>query len=99
MLAVIYHPEAEAEIIEAALFYNERVPRLGVDFLDEIDQGIAAILDQPTLWRAVEEDIRRYLIKRFPYAIMYRIELNNIRVLAVAHHSRSPGYWKHRKEN
>ena len=99
MLAVVFHAEAEGEIMEAALFYNERVARLGVDFLDEIDQGIGAILDQPTLLRAVDEDIRRYLIKRFPYAIMYRIELNNIRILAVAHHSRSPGYWKHRKEH
>ena len=98
MLTVIYHPEAEAEIIEAAHFYNERVRHLGADLLDEIDQGVAVILDQPTLWRIVETDIRRYFIKRFPYAIIYRIELNTIRILAVAHHRRSPGYWKHRKE-
>ena len=96
MLRVVYHPEAEAEVIAAARFYEERVPGLGADLLDEIDRGVATILEEPTPWRPFVEDFRRYSIKRFPYAIVYRIHSDGVRILAVAHHSRSPEYWRDR---
>jgi toxin ParE1/3/4 len=97
MLAVIYHPEAQAEVIEAAKFYNDRVPGLGADLLREIDRAVARILQTPTRWRTIEEDIRRYYIERFPYSIIYRVEGNKLRVLALKHNRRKPEYWKHRK--
>jgi toxin ParE1/3/4 len=97
MLAVIHHPEAQTELIAAAKFYNERVPGLGEDFLEEVDRAVEQILLTPRRWRALEEDIRRYYIKRFPYSIIFRVERNKLRILAFKHNRRNPDYWKHRK--
>ena len=53
----------------------------------------------PEAWQAVEEDVRRHLIKRFPFGIYYTIERDYISIVAVMHMSRRPGYWKSRLEN
>ena len=73
-MRVIYHPEAETELFEAARFYAERIPRLGSDFLDAIDDGIATIVSDPDRLPIVEHDIRRYTLRRFPYSIYFRVE-------------------------
>jgi toxin ParE1/3/4 len=93
-----YHPDAEQELIEAARFYEERLPGLGADFLDEIDDAIATILEAPDRWREVEPEIRRYTVSRFPYAVYYRVRGDVVRVLVVKHHSRHPDYWKYRTQ-
>ena len=59
---VIYHPEAEEELIAAARFYDERVPGLGADFLNEFDAAVEEIITHPTRWRKVEADFRRVLL-------------------------------------
>lgn len=61
--------EALAEFIAAGRYYNRQVPGLGDAFVDEIEAGIQVILKEPTLWRVIEDDVRRYLIHRFPYGI------------------------------
>jgi hypothetical protein len=48
------------------------------------------------LWRVFEEDIRRYLVRVFPYAILYSVEDDYVLIIAVMHLSREPGYWKDR---
>jgi hypothetical protein len=58
---------------------------------------VARVLLTPERWRVIEEDIRRYHVKRFTYSIMYRVEQNKLRILAFKHHSRHPEYWKRRK--
>ena len=98
MFSVIYHPRAERELIKAARLYNKKVPGLGADLLEEVDRAVAAILQEPTRWRMFEKDFRRYVVKRFRYSIIYRIRGDEIRVLAVAHHSRDPDFWKHRAQ-
>ena len=96
-MRVIYHPGAEAEAIEAALYYEERVPLLGAEFLVEFDRAIIAVQHSPKTWRVIEHDIRRYLLPRFPFGIYYRIRADHIRILAVKHHSRHPEYWRGRE--
>jgi toxin ParE1/3/4 len=95
-MRLIYHPEAEVELIEAARFYEQRVSTLGAQFLDAVDRAILIILDAPDRWRIVEADVRRYLMPRFPYAIYYRALPDHIRILAFKHHSRHPDYWRYR---
>jgi plasmid stabilization system protein ParE len=95
-MRVIYHPDAEAELIEAAKFYEGRVPALGTQFLDDIDHAISVILAAPDRWSVVEKDVRRYLIPRFPYAIYYRVLADDLRVLAFKRHRRHPDYWRYR---
>ena len=95
-MRLIYHPEAEKELIAAARFYEDRVPTLGGQFLDAIDQAVAAILKDPQRWRLVADEIRRCMVARFPYAIYYRILPDELRILAIKHHRRHPDYWQHR---
>ena len=95
-MRLIYHPDAEAELIEAAQFYERRVATLGAQFLEATDQAIRIILAAPERWSIIEADVRHYLMPRFPYAIYYRALPDHIRILAFKHHSRHPGYWRYR---
>jgi len=95
-MRLIYHPDAEEELIGAAQFYEQRVPTLGVQFLEAADRAIHVIEDAPERWRIIEEDVRHYLMPRFPYAIYYRALSGQLRILAFKHHSRHPDYWRYR---
>lgn len=95
-MRLIYHPDAERELIEAAHFYEQRVNTLGAQFLEAFGQAIGTIRQAPYRYRLVEADIRRYIMRRFPYAIYYRIPTNELRILAIKHHSRHPDYWRYR---
>jgi len=95
-MRLIYHPEAEAELIEAAQFYERRVPALGAQFLDAVDRAVGIIQGAPHRWSIVEGDVRHYLMPRFPYAIYYRSLSDQLRILAFKHHSRHPDYWRGR---
>jgi toxin ParE1/3/4 len=89
--------EALAEFIGAGRYYNKQVPGLGDAFVDEVEAGIGVILSGPTVWRVIEDDVRRYLIHRFPYGIYYTIEDEVILIWAVKHLHRDPDYWQERR--
>jgi plasmid stabilization system protein ParE len=91
-----YHPEAEAELIEAATYYEGRSPGLGERFLREFDETIAQLQAAPGRWPIIEADLRCLTLKRFPFGIYYRILDDHLRILVVKHHSRHPDYWRHR---
>jgi toxin ParE1/3/4 len=95
-----FHPEALSEYSEAAQYYLEHAPPIvAAAFIAEIEAAIKRILDAPTTWRVIEEPgIRRHLSHRYPYAIYYQWqpELDNVRIYAVMHLRREPGYWRRR---
>ncbi len=95
-MRLIYHPDAEAELIEAARYYERRLATLGAQFLDEADTAVSAIVEAPERWKIVEDNVRSYLMPRFPYAIYYRVFPDRVRILAFKHHSRHPDYWRYR---
>jgi plasmid stabilization system protein ParE len=95
-MQVIQHPEATAELTDAGRVYEEKVPTLGAQFLEAVDEAVAVISAAPERWRVIEDEVRRYLMPRFPYAIYYRVLPDHIRILAFKHHSRHPDYWRHR---
>jgi hypothetical protein len=95
-MRVIHHPHAEAELVEAARYYDRQVPGLGAEFLDAVDGAVAEILDAPERWPIEEGEVRHFLLERFPYAIHYRILPDELRVIAFKHHSRHPDYWRYR---
>jgi plasmid stabilization system protein ParE len=97
-MRLVYHPDAEAELIEATQFLERGVTGLGARFLADFDWAVSTILDAPERWRIVERDVRRYLMHRFPYGIYYRIGGDEARILVVKHHHRHPDYWKHRMD-
>lgn len=88
--------EAETDLAEAAVWYENRRPRLGQDFLNEISAGLSIISERPFIYPEILRDTRRALIRRFPFGIYYRIENDEIVVIAVLHASRSPRRWKER---
>jgi toxin ParE1/3/4 len=95
-MRLIYHQDAEAELVEAALFYKSRVPALGGEFLEAVDAAIAKIQETPERWRIVDGEVRNCVMRRFPYGIHYRLLAGEIRILAFKHHSRHPDYWRYR---
>ena len=92
----VFHPEAETEFVKAVEYYEEREEGLGHDFAVEVYSTIERILAHPKAWPVIEEDIRRSLVRRFPYGILYAEEGDEIFVVAVMHLHREPDYWKHR---
>ncbi|MEI6561510.1 MAG: type II toxin-antitoxin system RelE/ParE family toxin [Verrucomicrobiota bacterium] len=98
-MRLIYHPEAELELIEAAQFYERKVRGLGEQFLSEFDAAVKRIQKSPDRWPAVTNapcKLQRFLMARFPYGIYYRVMGDELRILVVKHHSRHPDYWKNR---
>jgi plasmid stabilization system protein ParE len=95
-MRIIYHPEAEAELVETVQFYEGRVARLGAEFLIAVERAIQTIQDAPERWPIMEADVRRYLMPRFPFSIYYRVAGDELRILAFKHHSRHPDYWRER---
>ncbi len=92
-----FHPDAEEELIHAIIYYEECSPGLGADFSIEVYSAIKQIIAHPEAWAVLEDEVRRSLLNRFPYGILYSIEENSIFILAVMHLHRDPDYWKHRK--
>ncbi len=91
-----FHPEALEEYLGAVSYYADISPQLAESFIKSVESGVEEILTYPGAWQIVEEDVRRYLIKRFPFGIYYCIESNRIMIYAVMHMSRDPKYWKDR---
>lgn len=98
-------PEALDEIAEAAIWYEEQRDGLSTEFLLEIDRALARIAERPASFARlldvpVELVIRRALVDRFPFGLIF-IELpgDKLRVIAVAHTKRRPGYWLRRVRN
>jgi plasmid stabilization system protein ParE len=90
---VEFTPEALWEIDDAFERYLERSHRAAEAFVREVDRAVALIASSPTIWPYFEAGTRRYVLRRFPYNIIYREILAGIEVVAVAHHKRRPRYW------
>ncbi len=93
-MTFIFHPEAEAEFIASIDYYEDREAGLGYDFSTEVFAAIQGIVKYPDAWPAIEDEVRRCLVNRLPYSVLYSIEQNEIFVLAVMHLRRHPDYWK-----
>ena len=94
-----YHPSAKLEIQESARWYDDRMTGLGFEFLLEVKSAESKIQKNPDTWPNYEEGTKRFLLKRFPYAIIYLVAEDRIQIIAVAHCKRKPGYWKKRTKN
>lgn len=96
MMKISSHLLAEVEINEAAEYYSNSRPGLGKEFLDEIDRSVAEIRINPNQFPLVSAAARKKLVNRFPFTIYFRVTNNEIRIVAIAHQSREPFYWKDR---
>ncbi|MDF0674871.1 MAG: type II toxin-antitoxin system RelE/ParE family toxin [Nitrospira sp.] len=96
MTVAIFLPPAEEEMIAAAQYYQCQSAGLGSEFLSEVERTVAAILVHPEAAPKVKKDIRRRLLKRFPFGILYAVAADEVVIVAVMHLRRRPGYWEDR---
>lgn len=97
MKPVRFHPEAESEMIDAAVWYEAQQEDLGKRFLTCVQDALNKIEVHPELYQVVEGDARRCLTKTFSFGVIFRIKPDFIAVMAVMHLHRDPDYWKNRR--
>ena len=94
---VEFHDEASVEYDAAFDWYLERSADAALKFDAEVNRAVAQIAHAPKRWASGAHLTRRFLLRRFPYVLVYRERATCIiQILAVAHTSRRPGYWKQR---
>ncbi|MEA5621380.1 type II toxin-antitoxin system RelE/ParE family toxin [Nostoc sp. UHCC 0251] len=94
MTRVVFHPLAEQELVDVASYYEEQNQGLGLDYLTEVEGAINLLMRYPAAGVVVRGFVRRLILPKFPYSLLYRVVDDNlIRILAIAHHKRKPVYW------
>ena len=91
-----FHPEAENELNLAIDYYEECKKGLGYEFAFEVYMAVARARTYPQAWQVIEGDVRRSLVNRFPYGVLYAREKKELLIIAVMHLHQKPGYWKKR---
>jgi len=92
-----YLPLAREELNEAAAFYEASVPGLGNAFLDDVERAVQAVLERPRIGAPVGRKLRKTILRRFPFSIVFADRGPEIVIVAVAHQRRRPGYWRGRQ--
>ena len=95
-MRVVFVPQAREEILEAAAYYRDRSSQAAERFSGDIAGTVDLLLQFPGVGTSISRNARRLLLKNFPYHFIYRVEGDEIRVYAVAHLKRKPGYWRKR---
>lgn len=96
MNEVRFLQDARAEFLAAVRYYDEARPGLGNAFIAEVERAEERIAAFPHSGSPHLEETRRVVLRRFPYDLAYLSDERPIMIVAVAHHRRSPGYWKDR---
>lgn len=95
-LPVVLRSATQLEFDEAFDWYEQQRPGLGQDFVDKVQAVFDRIAANPKLHSVVLQDVRKAVVKRFPYCVYYREEANQVVVLAVFHSKRDPRVWQAR---
>ena len=97
-MRVEYHPAIEAELRAIQNYYEERSSGLGEQFIDEFERQVLQLAARPERWMVIAGDLRRCLMRRFPYIIYFRwVDSERIRITVVKHQRRHPEHGRERK--
>lgn len=96
MKRVSFHELAEFELNDAQAFFESKTAGLGARFLTAVEKALAQIERHPQASPIIRHDVRRKLVWKFPYSIMFTIKPDHIRILAIANQKRRPFYWRGR---
>lgn len=91
------HQDASRELDDAASYYDRESAGLGSVFVDEVEAGLARIRLHPDASPEVASGVRKLVLARFPYSLVYEVREDFVRILAVAHQRRRPYYWRERR--
>ena len=93
-MKVVFTAQAEDELVVAARFYaTEASTTLGLAFLDEVERACRLLVEQPLMGAVWRGPTRRLALRRFPFNLIRQLHGDEIRVIAIAHQRRKPGYW------
>ena len=93
MAIVEFHPAARTELLTATDWYLERSSTAAAAFVREIEHAVQRIAENPERYPRTRGGQRRFVLVKFPFDLIYRILDQGVEIIAVAHHSRRPGYW------
>ena len=94
--SLVLRKAAEHDIQRAARWYNRQQLGLGIEFSAEVDDLFSRLHDHPERHALVRKDLRRAIVRRFPYAVYYRVKVDRVVVVAVVHTSRRSEAWRRR---
>lgn len=94
--AVEFHPLAADEAKAAERWYRERNEIASAGFQQELDRAVDLICERPEAGSPYLTSTRRFLLRRFPFFVVYRLLDERVEIVAVAHARRRPGYWRER---
>jgi len=94
--AIRFHPEARGELRAAFLFYEGEARGLGRDLLQEVRATLSRLAEWPASGTPDGGDIRRVVLARFPFTMVYQIQGDALEIVALMHQRQRPGYWKDR---
>lgn len=95
-LPVVFRPEARAEFDESFDWYERQRSGLGVDFVTQVQEILDQISATPELYAQMFQDVRRAVVQHFPYSVFYKVEPQQVVILAVFHSRRNPKIWQAR---
>src|SRR6266849_7884859 len=87
---------AEEEMTDASVFYEAATTGLGAGFLDEVGRVVNILREHPELGQPVDRGLRRALLHRFPFSLIYSVEMDEVLIVAVAHQRLRPDYLRNR---
>lgn len=93
---ILFHELAGKELLDVRDYYDDLVFGLGEKFVFEIEGCLKIIKTNPLAYPLVKYNVRKAVVIKFPYSILYRIEIKTIYILAVMHQKRKPKYWAER---
>lgn len=96
MINVYFHPEVALDIRVSFFWYESQAKGLGDDFINDLESAYETIAEFSGVWPMFNKGFRRYILTRFPFAVIYRQSNEKIYVVAVMHQSRKPDYWINR---
>ena len=96
MSRVIIQPQAQYEAEQAAVWYEEQQGGLGIEFVLELDAAVERAAESPEIYSKQYREVRRVLVRRFPYAVYSIYESDTIEIFAILHQQRESSLWQSR---
>jgi|SRR5215212_3446370 len=93
-MIIRFSPQADAELTGAREWYSHQRKNLDLEFMQCIDEALSRAVDNPYLFPIVYRNLRRAVVRRFPFAIFYEVGLDELQVIAVFHSRRDPELWR-----
>ena len=98
MKEIIFHPLAQQELNDAIGYYKTQDKAIALEFLNTVESSTNLLTRYPELGLKLRGSVRRLVISKFPYSLVYRLlDDEKIYILAIAHHKQKPNYWRKRK--